>query len=264
MCSENNCSYYFTATCVAFAFLNIYYFDRENADSVDCWLLANSVYWFYFGLVPYLDSITGYIEKNGWLHVFISLYAIFIIVFHVPFCMLGVYVFAKTASDKTSNHRTSTFVLAMFYQIIVIKGFCFMLIAFTVESIKEWRNKGRKVTKISPEDQLMDYYEGKTKPRKTTLQKFVNTNKEILSTLKLMKKEEEIIQEKFTSRRPSILNRTCVVCLVDLGENEQVTAIGCRHPFHYDCLIDWAKVKMLCPMCQQPLREAMLKDLIVS
>jgi len=53
----------------------------------------------------------------------------------------------------------------------------------------------------------------------------------------------------------------CVVCLVDIEENEQCRKLQCGHVFHADCIVGWwthvPRASLECPLCK---RKQMLGD----
>ena len=45
---------------------------------------------------------------------------------------------------------------------------------------------------------------------------------------------------------------SCVVCLVEFNEGDQVTPLRCdmRHTFHYECIVAWFDTNNVCPVCR--------------
>jgi len=43
---------------------------------------------------------------------------------------------------------------------------------------------------------------------------------------------------------------TCCICLDDLKNNEEVVLLCCKHIFHWNCGLNWLKIKNVCPMCR--------------
>jgi hypothetical protein len=44
----------------------------------------------------------------------------------------------------------------------------------------------------------------------------------------------------------------CVICIEDFKKNDIVLQLPCnlKHVFHRDCISDWVKVKLVCPVCR--------------
>ncbi|GMI24907.1 hypothetical protein TeGR_g14425, partial [Tetraparma gracilis] len=47
---------------------------------------------------------------------------------------------------------------------------------------------------------------------------------------------------------------TCSICLCDYEAEDKVVHLPCNHLFHDDCLGEWVKRNVKCPMCQLDLR----------
>ena len=43
---------------------------------------------------------------------------------------------------------------------------------------------------------------------------------------------------------------TCCICLYDLKKNEEVVLLSCKHIFHWNCGLNWFKIKNACPICR--------------
>lgn len=43
---------------------------------------------------------------------------------------------------------------------------------------------------------------------------------------------------------------TCCICLYDFKKNEEVVLLSCKHIFHWNCGLNWLKIKSVCPMCR--------------
>ncbi len=45
----------------------------------------------------------------------------------------------------------------------------------------------------------------------------------------------------------------CVICQELFQRNEEVIELNCsqKHVFHQECLVDWALIKMDCPICRE-------------
>ena len=55
----------------------------------------------------------------------------------------------------------------------------------------------------------------------------------------------------------------CSICLLDFEEADHVTPLPCdkRHYFHTDCIKQWARMKLHCPLCTKPFTRQELDDL---
>ena len=48
---------------------------------------------------------------------------------------------------------------------------------------------------------------------------------------------------------------SCVVCICDFEEGEQVKKLVCGHQFHDDCIMAWLKSNSTCPICKASLKD---------
>ena len=47
---------------------------------------------------------------------------------------------------------------------------------------------------------------------------------------------------------------TCCICLNDLKNNEEVVLLSCKHILHWNCGLNWFKIKNICPMCKYVIK----------
>ena len=54
----------------------------------------------------------------------------------------------------------------------------------------------------------------------------------------------------------------CSICLLDFGRSDHVTPLPCdhRHYFHTDCIKQWARQKLHCPLCNKPFTMAEINE----
>ena len=50
------------------------------------------------------------------------------------------------------------------------------------------------------------------------------------------------------------------MCLIDFGEKDMVRRTLCDHIFHVECMEEWCKTKLVCPMCRDGLDAESLKE----
>ena len=43
--------------------------------------------------------------------------------------------------------------------------------------------------------------------------------------------------------------KECVICLEDMGKNQELILIKCSHIYHKKCLEDWISKNSICPLC---------------
>ncbi|RWR73449.1 putative RING finger protein [Cinnamomum micranthum f. kanehirae] len=50
-------------------------------------------------------------------------------------------------------------------------------------------------------------------------------------------------------------NDTCVICLEQFVENTQVIQPACLHTFHEECIMNWIRENIFCPICRLRLQD---------
>jgi len=47
----------------------------------------------------------------------------------------------------------------------------------------------------------------------------------------------------------------CSVCITEYEQGDQVMRLPCGHRFHQDCIISWLRIKRICPLCRNDIRQ---------
>ena len=49
----------------------------------------------------------------------------------------------------------------------------------------------------------------------------------------------------------------CGICFEDFVQGKDISELSCsgRHIFHTECLLRWVKVKTICPLCKEDIKE---------
>lgn len=69
-------------------------------------------------------------------------------------------------------------------------------------------------------------------------------------------KFKELSKEKIINMEDEL----CSVCLLEISEECWVRKTICGHVFHQDCLDEWCKANLNCPICRKSFRIEQLKD----
>jgi len=61
--------------------------------------------------------------------------------------------------------------------------------------------------------------------------------------------------KKESNYEDSSTRKMCAICLEDYKENDLVRRLYCSHQYHEDCLREWTKKKINCPVCKKNMKE---------
>ncbi|KAG9410748.1 hypothetical protein AC1031_018770 [Aphanomyces cochlioides] len=73
-------------------------------------------------------------------------------------------------------------------------------------------------------------------------------------------KEEHIDGETKGGQEGEDSEDMCCICLDNVELDTQGFLLKCVHTFHFDCILQWAKVTNLCPMCKTRFRKVVKRD----
>ena len=77
-----------------------------------------------------------------------------------------------------------------------------------------------------------------------------NTNTNTYNQLLLQKMSEEITQFNNILYKE---NDGCVICLDNFKTDEKIIKLPCNHIYHPECIQDWLKNNITCPLCRNEL-----------
>lgn len=46
---------------------------------------------------------------------------------------------------------------------------------------------------------------------------------------------------------------SCAICLIEFEKGEEVRTTPCRHTYHRECIDNWCRNRLSCPICRHPL-----------
>eukprot|EP00461_Guttulinopsis_vulgaris_P002847 UN02848 len=68
-------------------------------------------------------------------------------------------------------------------------------------------------------------------------------------------------QELFEQHQVKGNASECAICLTDFEEEQEVIIYGCKHAFHSQCAVEWAKLNRTCSICRaDPFADAPADD----
>ena len=112
---------------------------------------------------------------------------------------------------------------------------------------------------------LNEFYSNPDNVNKDLLSRELKENSVVLESMPLLDIEQEIIKDKYTEviEGPEETDN-CGICLDGYDTGDQKSKISCRHAYHHQCIVNWYKVKPICPHCKTPFRKCLLADYLES
>lgn len=111
--------------------------------------------------------------------------------------------------------------------------------------------------------ELISLYSNPSQPIKERPEQLITKYQTILNTMQILDIEKDLIKKYFTSRHSANNQNAdeCPICLGEFETESDKSRISCVHEFHYECLMDWFKIKPTCPTCKQSFRKQLLLKL---
>ena len=66
--------------------------------------------------------------------------------------------------------------------------------------------------------------------------------------IKISSSRYEILDDKIREE-----NKSCSICILDFENEDKISITNCNHIFHTDCITEWGKYKIECPICREKL-----------
>ena len=83
----------------------------------------------------------------------------------------------------------------------------------------------------------------------------LDSNSQIRNFLSEKNKDYDTIMKflpiwEIRENKKSDNNNNCVICLCEFNIGEQIAALPCLHIFHFECIKNWLKNELSCPVCK--------------
>ena len=220
------------------------------------WMLGNLFSFLAFSILNLFHSIRQLYPRLS--KIFISIFLPLTLIYTFIWNVMGTIWIVKNTIDGNHCLNTMELFMILFYQVTVYVLFILITVYLIESFIQNYllRRRGPSV-----KDQLLEIYKNNDTTGKQYIKQFINKNKRILSRMKILAKEEELIKKyyskSFKEMKP-YLDCFCRICMTEYDINDTVCRINCMHFFHYQCLINWFRVKPKCPFCSACFRESLL------
>ena len=157
----------------------------------------------------------------------------------------------------------------LFSSWIVVGLFNWCVITLLYKAFSAWWSRSKIKREGTRLRKVIDKVYDKIYKKSFDVEKFITKNKQAINTFKMTEKEIAILKDKFgivnktdQSTIPVNDRKMCVICLGEFEVGDDVILHPhCKHPFHPECLVNWFKEKLSCPICKTPTRIEMLRQL---
>ena len=157
-----------------------------------------------------------------------------------------------TTTSQEEENQAGLLVGTAIIVCIGLAGACFMMIPFIAECLKDYNvNESRSCRKscnclfcCSSNHQLSDIERNNPYPYPDTYDIILD---KIQPSVQLV---EIVVADPFDA------TEICSICLVELGEGDDLGALPCGHKhFHKKCIDKWLKISATCPNCRKSITD---------
>jgi hypothetical protein len=231
------------------------YGSRKCATPIELWNIGNLFIILSGVLIGQVSNISERLPAA--LSVVFFLFCSGFISFILVWNILGTYwVINNIAMDNHCLSRFGIFVTLMSQSVIYmlyVFGICMAhaLYKFHLGNRKEINHFKEKLTELySDEEQL----------KTTDIKQFITTHKSLIERVGILDIEKEMILNQMSQQVTEEANfGECSICIMSFEIGNLKSIMSCSHDFHFDCLMDWFKIKPNCPVCRQPFRANLLE-----
>jgi hypothetical protein len=64
-------------------------------------------------------------------------------------------------------------------------------------------------------------------------------------------KSDKLRHYKYDTTLLDTFNKDCSICLDNFEDNDKTVVLDCNHRFHRDCILNWFKKELNCPLCRK-------------
>lgn len=229
--------------------------DMLNCDTpISTYNIGN---WLIFLYIIIIRKVKVYENRYPSIIQFLTIFsAVFSFLFIFAWTILGTVWIMKNYFYGNNCLGIFSMVVILLIQIIIY-FFYFSFFYFFLKIVYESIQNNFQQQRI--EDNLINFYNSKNFAKHIDIDEFCDTNKTLLIKTGLFEVEKDIVQKNFTRKIKKKEDINCIICLNEFEIDDLKTSIGCSHFYHYDCLMDWCKIKPTCPCCKNFFRNCIMR-----
>lgn len=168
--------------------------------------------------------------------------------------ILGLYLALRDLMQESQLDNSDFFeFLSLEVLALVIYGIAFYVIISKIIKRKIIATQNDKQRAI-----LDSLYQDSGNPGCAKLSTMLSTHRTLLITFPLTASEKDLLLAHFTVKINEPNDDVCGICLNSFESDSLTSSIGCKHQYHFECLISWFEVKPNCPVCKVGFREPLL------
>ncbi|CAH8382490.1 unnamed protein product [Eruca vesicaria subsp. sativa] len=68
-----------------------------------------------------------------------------------------------------------------------------------------------------------------------------------------VRRATSVLQSARTVQTPNDEYERCIICMDIINETQLMNALQCTHIYHHQCITDWIKMNISCPLCRETI-----------
>ena len=111
----------------------------------------------------------------------------------------------------------------------------------------------RRIKAINEEQRRI--HEEQLRRIRNMLNRNFNFSSRPISEEVLQKLNKFVFNSDIRNNNRNIEKINCCICLNDIKKGEEVVKLPCNHIHHWNCCINWLRIKNICPMCKFEIKQ---------
>lgn len=251
-----------------FLLITILLYDNlyQNSPKVDIWLTGFFFFTFQASIIRIIILFFNFKKKPSIIFLMFIIYLFFYSITNFVWTLFGTFCLIQADNEHENSRHLFVHLFSFLLQFLTYLTYIVLVIKIIKLELERRENEESVIKKKDTSTRILTtVYQNTFQLTKFEMELLITKeNFEILKS-ELLDIEIKIIKEEFTnSNRMNLRYDTCSICLSDFGSLDQVSMVGCEHPFHFKCFIDWLKIKPRCPMCSNLIRKELLKRIVLK
>ena len=221
---------------------------------ISAWFTGIYMICFIIRVISHLlDLILRYTITNILFIFIISALLVFTIIWNI----LGTIWLVSNIIYGNNCLNGFFFILFVIIQFVIYLSYGFLFF-FIVKYLMRLKVETTKTNNLK--ESLLKFYQSPKSIQNNQFESLMTSHSDILKSLPLLEIEKDVIKNYFSEKVVETNeDESCGICMENYAPDSYKSKIQCSHDFHYDCLVEWYKVKPQCPFCRVTFRESLLR-----